>query len=399
MLGKGLESLIPKKDDSGDKQTPEDFNARISAGLSGSFSLTPPTNDPHKVEPIIEQTMPPLVEAVAPPVAVPPPPEPVIAPEIKLDPIPEIVAVPEPVQPMAVTPEVAPSQPPRLIEEKRYEKLLPTDAIFQIEVERITSNPHQPRREFNEEALKELASSIREFGVLQPLVVSKIERETENGTSVEYELIAGERRLMASKLAGLRTVPAIVRSTSSDKEKLELAIIENIQRADLNPIETARAFAKLQDEFKLTQREIAARLGKSREAVANSVRLLNLPSEIQESISRGLVSESQARLLLSIDDISSQRKLFEEILKSNLSVREVKSRIQEMNSPGSPVPKFASVNPETDYLKERLEDFLGTKIDLSRAGDGGKITISFYSEEELKAITEKLLKQNDTQSL
>ncbi len=357
MLGKGLESLIPKKDDSGDKQASKDFNATISAGLSSASSLTPQTNDSHK-------------EAA--------------------------------IQPIVITEVVVPT-PPRLIEEKRYEKLLPTDAVFQIEVERITSNPHQPRREFNEDALKELANSIREFGVLQPLVVSKIERETENGTSVEYELIAGERRLMASKLAGLRTVPAIVRNISNDKEKLELAIIENIQRADLNPIETARAFAKLQDEFKLTQREIAARLGKSREAVANSVRLLNLPSEIQESISAGRVSESQARLLLSIDDISSQRKLFEEILKSNLSVREVKSRIQEINSPIASAQNFVPANPETDFLKERLEDFLGTKIDLSRVGEGGKITISFYSEEELKAITEKLLNadstQNDTQSL
>ena len=373
MLGKGLESLIPKKDDSGDKQTPEDFNARISAGLSSAFSLTPQTNDPPK-------------EAAIPISATP-------------TPIPE--PTPNPVQPIVITEVVVPT-PPRLIEEKRYEKLLPTDAIFQIEVERITSNPHQPRREFNEEALKELANSIREFGVLQPLVVSKIERETENGTSVEYELIAGERRLMASKLAGLRTVPAIIRNISGDKEKLELAIIENIQRADLNPIETARAFAKLQDEFKLTQREIAARLGKSREVVANSVRLLNLPSEIQESISAGRVSESQARLLLSIDDISSQRKLFEEILKSNLSVREVKSRIQEINYTNHPNQKFVPANPETDYLKERLEDFLGTKIDLSRAGEGGKITISFYSEEELKAIADKLLNtdstQNDTQS-
>src|SRR3989344_4719501 len=252
MLGKGLESLIPKKDDSGNKQTPEDFNARISAGLSGAFSLTPQNNELPKVEPIVEQATPPVAEVEVPKIVTP---------------------VPEPVQPIEIVHTVIVPPTPRLIEEKRYEKLLPTDAIFQIEVERITSNPHQPRREFNEEALKELANSIREFGVLQPLVVSKIERETENGTSVEYELIAGERRLMASKLAGLRTVPAIVRSTSSDKEKLELAIIENIQRADLNPIETARAFAKLQDEFKLTQREIAARLGKSREAVANSVRL------------------------------------------------------------------------------------------------------------------------------
>src|SRR3990167_909092 len=278
--------------------------------------------------------------------------------------------------------------------------MLPTQTpVFLIETERITPNPQQPRRDFDEEALKELAASIREVGIIQPLVVAKVEEESETGTQVKYELIAGERRWRAAQMIGLERVPAIIRSISLDRDRLELAIIENVKRSDLNPIESARAFAKLQDQFNLTQREIAARLGKSREAVANSVRLLNLPSEIQESISRGLVSESQARLLLSIDDISSQRKLFEEILKSNLSVREVKSRIQEMNSPGSPVPKFASVNPETDYLKDRLEDFLGTKIDLSRAGDGGKITISFYSEEELKAITEKLLKQNGTQSL
>jgi len=279
-----------------------------------------------------------------------------------------------------------------------------SESVFQIEVDKIKPNPHQPRRDFNEEALKELAASIREYGVLQPLVVSKIERESDSGTQVEYELIAGERRLMASKMAGLHTVPAIIRRPQIEREKLELAIIENVQREDLSPIETARAYARLQDEFRLTQREIAAKVGKSREVVANSVRLLNLPSEIQEAVGDGRINESQARLLLAIEDIVSQRQLFEEILRSNLSVREIRTRVRKIQSPEAAVPENNSgerivADPELDTLKEQLEEFLGTKIDLSRAGETGKITISFYSTEELKTITEKLLKQNDTQSL
>lgn len=271
-----------------------------------------------------------------------------------------------------------------------------SESIFQIEVDKISPNPHQPRRHFDEQALRELASSIREFGVIQPLIVSKIEEENETGTSVWYELIAGERRLLAAKMAGLHTVPAIVRRPSAEREKLELAVIENIQRADLSPIEIARAFARLQDEFRLTQREIGARLGKSREVVANSVRLLNLPSEIQKAVGDGRVSESQARLLLAIEDIPSQRRLFEEILKNNLSVREIKNRVRQIRSPETPAGQRdnegAAPDSELEFLKEQLEGFFGTKIDLSRAGEGGKITINFYSPEELKAITEKLLK-------
>lgn len=280
---------------------------------------------------------------------------------------------------------------------------LPLESVFQIEVDKIKPNPHQPRRHFDEEALKELALSIREFGVFQPLVVCKIESENENGTLVEYELIAGERRLLASKIAGLKTVPVIVRRPSIEREKLEIAIIENIQRADLNPLEVARAFAKLQDEFKLTQREIAAKLGKSREVIANSVRLLNLPSEIQEALANGRINESHARLLLAVESIINQRRLFEDILKDNLTVREVKSRVRRIKEPG-PIVSVGnisrhSVDPELEALKDQLEEFLGTKIDLSQAGDVGKITINFYSAEELKAIADKLLKQNDNQSL
>ncbi len=276
----------------------------------------------------------------------------------------------------------------------------PQEAVFQIEVERIKPNPHQPRRDFNEEALKELALSVREFGVLQPLIVTKIEKESDEGTTVEYELIAGERRLLAAKIAGLRTVPAIVRRATPEREKLELAIIENVQRSDLNPIEEARAYARLQDEFRLTQREIAARLGKSRESIANAVRLLNLPSEIQDAVSSGKVNESQARLLLSIEDIPRQRELFAELIRENMSVRELKSKVVAARiGQGERADVTPPPDPELTALKEKLEEFLGTEVGLSRSGKSGRITIAFYSPEELQGIMGKILKEDDTQSL
>ena len=173
---------------------------------------------------------------------------------------------------------------------------LAQESIFHIEIEKITPNPDQPRRHFDQDALHELASSIREFGFLQPLVVSKVEKETPTGIEVEYQIIAGERRFMAAKMLGLPRVPAIIRNINLEREKLELGVIENIQRENLNPIEMARAFQRLQEEFRMTQREIAAKLGKSREVVANSVRLLDLPEYIQRAVEKGEVSESNARL-------------------------------------------------------------------------------------------------------
>jgi len=357
MLGKGLESLIPKKEDNNPEHPVGDVN------------LVPETNNFPVPAPIPS-----------------PMPESNIVPEgLRPAPIPEVINN-QPIEPV---------QPTQREAVESVKPKLPTEYVFQIEVEKIRPNPHQPRRYFDEAALKELALSIQEFGILQPLVVSKIEKESETGTTVEYELIAGERRLMASKLAGLRTVPAIIRKAGPDREKLELAVIENLQRTDLNPIEMARAFARLQDEFRLTQREIGARLGKSREVIANSVRLLNLPSEIQEAVSDGRVGESQARLLLAVDDIMSQRKLFEEILRSNLSVRDIKSRVRNIKSPEavSGVPSTTVlIDPEVEMLKEQLQDFLGTKVDVNKSGDGGKLTINFYSAEELKSIAGKLLK-------
>ena len=278
----------------------------------------------------------------------------------------------------------------------------PSEAIFQIEVERIRPNPHQPRRYFDEEALNGLALSIREFGVLQPLIVTKVEEENDGGTTVSYELIAGERRLMASKRAGLRTVPAIIRSSTPEREKFELAIIENIQRSDLNPIEEARAYARLQDEFHLTQREIASRLGKSREVIANAVRLLNLPSEIQEAVSGGKVNESQARLLLSVEDIPRQRELFAGLIRDNMSVRELKAKVNAAKNIAvsrPEVPLSATPDPEFIALRERLEEFFGTEVDLTRSGKSGKIVIAFYSSEELDGILGKILKEGGAQSL
>lgn len=269
--------------------------------------------------------------------------------------------------------------------------------VFLIEVDKIKPNPQQPRKVFDEEALKELASSIREFGLIQPIVVSKIEKETETGTAVEYQLIAGERRLKACKMLDLERIPAIVRNVDLDRERLELAIVENIQRANLNPIESARAFSKLQDEFGFTQREIATRLGKSRESVANVLRLLNLPTQIQDAISQNQIGESQARLLLAISEPAVQMNLFNDLLRNNLSVRQLRSRIEQLKNQqtDSASAQGAEVMaPEIDLemqaLQKELEVALGTTVKLERSGGTGKITIAFYSSEELRGLIGKL---------
>lgn len=270
-------------------------------------------------------------------------------------------------------------------------------AVFHIEVDKIEPNPQQPRRNFDEAALRELASSIREFGVIHPIVVTKIEKETEGGSDVSYQLVAGERRWLASKIAGLERIPAVVRSIPTDREKLELAIIENLQREDLNPIEAARAFSRLQDEFNLTQREIAARIGKSRESVANAVRLLNLPSHIQESVEQNRINESQARLLLAVSDLASQERLFKELLRNNLSVRELRSEIKKNKNKtnGQTADDLGEeYDPELIDIKEQLEAFFGAPVSLQKSGASGKIVITFYSPEELRNIISRLASGN-----
>lgn len=264
------------------------------------------------------------------------------------------------------------------------------DYIFHIETEKISPNPTQPRRNFNEEGIRELANSVREFGFLQPLVVTKIETETPEGVAVKYQLIAGERRLLAAKLLGLEVVPAIIRNVDLEREKLELAVIENIQRENLNPIETARAFQRLQEEFRLTQREIASRLGKSREAVANVVRLLDLPSYIQEALERGEITESHGRFLLAIENPAAQKRLFDDIVLNKLTTRDVRERVRREKEPAGGLAHGDELPPELKMIQERLSAELGTPVSIhKKGGEAGKIEISFFSKEELQNILNK----------
>jgi len=268
------------------------------------------------------------------------------------------------------------------------------DAVFHIEVQLIKSNPHQPRRDISDESLRELAESIREFGIIQPLVVSKKEKEVPSGTEVEYELIAGERRLLAAKMLGLERVPVIIRRVDRENERLEMAVIENLQREDLNPIEVARAFARLQDEFRLTQREISRRLGKSRESVANTLRLLDLPSYIQDALERGDITESHGRLLLSVTEPRAQEALFRDLVDKHLTTRELRGKVESLKRSAA-VYKSEKSPPEYEILalEEQLSAELGAPVKIERHGETGKITIIFYSQEELRNIIERLGKE------
>lgn len=316
-------------------------------------------------------------------------------------PHPDLVPPAQPVQPASqpVRPVAPPQEQRSQPTPQRRDEPAPQESIFHIETEKITANPDQPRRHFDEEALHELANSIREFGFLQPLVVSKVERETPTGIAVEYQIIAGERRFMAAKLLGLPRVPVIVRNINLEREKLELGVIENIQREDLNPIEMARAFQRLQEEFRMTQREIAAKLGKSREVVANAVRLLDLPEYVQRAVETGAVSESNARLLIAIEDPAEQKKLLDDIVENRLTTRDVRERIQRTATAsggasahrrGRPPLVEVHLAPEVKALQEELSSSLGAPVEISKNANNGKITITFFSEEELKSILEKL---------
>ncbi len=271
------------------------------------------------------------------------------------------------------------------------------DSIFWIEIEKVEPNHFQPRREFNEEALKELASSIREHGVLQPVLVVKRETETPGGLDVRYELIAGERRWRAAKLAGLSQLPAVIRRGVPDERlRLELALIENVQREDLNAMERARAFKRLIDEFHLVQREIAQRIGKSREMIANTLRLLTLPEDMQAALQEGRISEGHARaVLMAGDEVSKQTEVYNAILMDRLNVREAESRARQVSGKVF-VPRRRParvVDPEMRTWEERLEETLGTKVKLERLGERGKIVVEFYSDEELRGILGKIIRE------
>lgn len=377
MLGKGLESLIPPSDESSSSaKAMEDASKDVSQGPNNKEKTIPPV-----ITPAPSQTSAPASEPIYPEVA----------PNLPVsNPVPEAVS---PVAPPSVSvPTSIFSTPSPEREAQARAERGGQLSIFQIETEKIAPNPHQPRKDFDEENLKELAQSIREFGILQPLVVTKVERETPNGIQVSYELIAGERRLKAAKSLGLPRVPAIIRTVDTERDRLEMAVIENIQRENLNPIEMARAFARLQDEFRLTQREIASRLGKSREVVANTLRLLDLPSYIQEAVSKGEVSESHARLLLAVTDPEAQEKLFRDLLDRHFTTRELRVRIAARKpvEPAPPSLQQQTLSPEFLALEEKLSVELGTPVKIAQSENGGKITILFYSPEELKGILNRL---------
>ncbi len=254
-------------------------------------------------------------------------------------------------------------------------------SVVEIPLGKIVPNPHQPRLQFDDAKLTELAESIKEHGILQPLVVTKSGNDT-------YEIIAGERRFQASKKAGLDTVPVLVRD-ATEQEKLELAIIENIQRHDLNPIEEAKAFLRLQEEFGLGQETVAKKMGKSRSVVSNTLRLLHLPIEIQRAISEGKISEGHAKALLSIENPEKQRAVFELILKEGLTVRETEIKVRSV-AVGSHIRSSVVLHPEILSRTEHLTEILGTKVKIAPSGKGGKIMIEYYSPEDLDGILRRL---------
>ena len=273
---------------------------------------------------------------------------------------------------------------------------LKEERVFQIETEKIKPNPYQPRHLFSEDSIRELADSIRQFGILEPLIVTRVEKETDKGTEVEYQLIAGERRLMAAKMIGLPTVPAIIRLSMEDQKKLELALIENIQREDLNVISKARAFDRLIKEFGLTQQELATRLGKSREVIANTLRLLQLPLEIQKALEENLINEGHARAILLFNNPEKRRLFYKEILAKNLSGREAMELAQRyIASENSEVSKEqrrnVSYDPQDLEWKEKLEERLGVPVVIKKKGEKGAIEIKFFSNKEYDEILKKLM--------
>ena len=262
--------------------------------------------------------------------------------------------------------------------------------VVEAPVDQVIPNPRQPRTLMNQEELQGLADSIREHGILQPLVV------TYDQAADRYVLIAGERRLRAARLAGLTHVPVILRQ-SSEQQRLELALIENVQRADLTPLETAEAFHHLIEEFGLTHEEVARRVGKSREAVTNTHRLIRLPDEVKQGLAEGAISEGHARALLGLDDRPQMLlEVYKTVLRNRLSVRQTEALVKDLSSGGSmrvTRPARRDMPVEVREMEEQLRAYLGTRIKLKYGKDGGSLTIYYFSDEELNDMIAKILKE------
>lgn len=273
-----------------------------------------------------------------------------------------------------------------------------TTGVREAPVAAISPNPRQPRHKIDPDTLRELAESIREHGLIQPLIVTPAPDSTE--LAPRYQLIAGERRWSAAKLAGLANVPVIVRG-ATPQEMLELALVENIQRADLNVLEEANAYRQLMTDFGLTQEQVASKVGKNRTTIANALRLLKLPAEIQAALADESISEGHARAILTIEDEKHQKQLLRQVIDQGLSVRQTEEAARREERPTtdrkarSAVSGRRSVEPEmpaaTRALEEDFRRALGTKVQVFRSRKGGKIVLHFYSEEELEAIYSQIV--------
>jgi ParB family chromosome partitioning protein len=267
------------------------------------------------------------------------------------------------------------------------------DSIYWVEVEKVVPNPFQPRREFDEHKLRELGDSIRMYGVLQPLTVTRKEVQREDGTFfTEYELIAGERRLRASKLAGVPQVPVIIRDgEQTEQEKLELAIIENLQREDLNAVDRALAFKQLAEQFKLSHVQVAEKVGRSREYVSNSIRLLALPDNILEALKVGNISEGHARTLLMLNDRpEEQQVVFEEAQLKKLSVRDVERIARGIATDKVRKKTLGEMDHELLEMEKKFTETLGTRVQIQKTDFGGRVAIDYFTVEDLESILARI---------
>jgi len=270
------------------------------------------------------------------------------------------------------------------VEKKDVVKKL-SNTIALIKIESIEYNPFQPRKKFNEKELQELSDSIKALGLIQPVTVRNI-----GGNN--FQLISGERRLRASRLAGLKEIPAYIR-IADDQAMIEMALVENIQRSDLNPLEIAFAYQRLLDECKLTHSKVATRVGKNRSTVTNYLRILKLTPSIQNGIKQELISMGHARSLVGIEDPIMQLKLYKDVVNQNLSVRALEKKISSLanKQPKENENPHNKLDPKTNNVKKKLSSFLDTKVELSRNSKGiGQISIKFGSDDELNNILEKI---------
>jgi ParB family chromosome partitioning protein len=256
--------------------------------------------------------------------------------------------------------------------------------VQQIPINNIRPNPQQPRVRIKEDSLQELAASIMEHGVIQPLIVS------EDPEQEGFILVAGERRWRAAKIAGLSMVPVITRAVT-EQQQLEIALIENVQRADLTPMEMAEAYRQLHENFSLTHQEIAERVGKSRVSITNTLRLLNLPLQVQQALTEETISEGHARAILGLSTPQAQRAALSTILNLGLNVRQTEALVKKMNGERPESKPKKETSPQIQALEDRLRHFLGTKVRLNSGKNGGRLVIHYYSDEELNTILEKIL--------